>query len=93
MPSSELTDTQRRVLRYVMEQTALYAVSPTIDEIGTMFGFASKRGVTCHLDALVRKGHLARSSSPRSLRVLRDPEGRPVALRYVVAEESAPPQA
>lgn len=42
---------------------------PSIREIGKQFEIGSLRGVTVHLDALERKGYIARSNTPRSIRI------------------------
>lgn len=77
--SKGLTDKQRKVLEHIIDYQKENGYPPTIREIGDTFGIGSLRGVTVHLDALVRKGHLTRDRSSRSLRVIgTDPRGAAV---------------
>ena len=72
-----LTDKQRKVLEYIIDYQKENGYPPTIRETGDYFGIGSLRGVTVHLDALVRKGFVTRDRASRSLRVVggdpRDP--------------------
>lgn len=65
-----LTEKQRKVLEHIIDYQKENGYPPTIREIGDTFGIGSLRGVTVHLDALVRKGFLTRDRSSRSLRVV-----------------------
>ncbi|MBI3324762.1 MAG: transcriptional repressor LexA [Candidatus Omnitrophica bacterium] len=66
----ELTERQRRVLRTIEEWIGEHGYPPTIRELGQRLGIRSLRGVTTHLDAIVRKGFLIRKRAARGLRVL-----------------------
>lgn len=65
-----LTDKQQKVLEYIIDYQKENGYPPTIRETGDAFGIGSLRGVTVHLDALVRKGFVTRDRSSRSLRVI-----------------------
>ncbi|MBC7809462.1 MAG: hypothetical protein H7145_25285 [Akkermansiaceae bacterium] len=73
-----LTEKQRKVLEHIIDYQKERGFPPTIREIGDAFGIGSLRGVTVHLDALVRKGFITRDRSSRSLRVIGvDPRSAP----------------
>lgn len=55
-----LTEKQRKVLEFVIDFHKAHGFSPTIRELGEKCEINSLRGVTVHLDALVRKGFLTR---------------------------------
>ena len=84
-----LTDKQRRVLEYIIDYQKENGYPPTIRETGDAFGIGSLRGVTVHLDALVRKGFVTRDRASRSLRIIapdpRDPapDAMPVSAPIV----------
>jgi repressor LexA len=63
-----LTVKQRQILEYIIDFRQEKEMSPTLREIGDAFGMNSVRGVTVHLDALVRKGYLIRDRTSRSMR-------------------------
>lgn len=65
-----LTEKQRKILEHIIDYQKENSFPPTIREIGDVFGIGSLRGVTVHLDALVRKGFITRDRSSRSLRVV-----------------------
>jgi len=65
-----LTEKQQKVLEHIIDYQKENGYPPTIREIGDEFGIGSLRGVTVHLDALVRKGFLTRDRASRSLRVI-----------------------
>ncbi len=66
-----LTEKQRKVLEFVIDFHKAHGFSPTIRELGERCEINSLRGVTVHLDALVRKGFLTRERSiSRSIRVV-----------------------
>ncbi len=76
--SKGLTEKQRKVLEHIIDYQKENSYPPTIREIGDAFGIGSLRGVTVHLDALVRKGFITRDRSSRSLRVIGiDPRSTP----------------
>ncbi|MBC8139964.1 MAG: hypothetical protein H7Y38_00835 [Armatimonadetes bacterium] len=65
-----LTEKQQKVLEYIIDYQKERGFPPTIRETGDAFGIGSLRGVTVHLDALVRKGFVTRDRASRSLRVI-----------------------
>lgn len=76
-----LTEKQRKVLEHIIDYQKDNGYPPTIREIGDEFSIGSLRGVTVHLDALVRKGFITRDRSSRSLRVVGlDPRHTPTKL-------------
>lgn len=64
-----LTDKQREVLAWIVANQAMY--SPTVREIARQFAIKSPNGVTCHLEALERKGYIRRNHAARGIEVLR----------------------
>lgn len=55
---SELTDRQAAVLAFLRSYTAAEGIAPTVREIMAHFGWTSFNAPACHLQALVKKGHL-----------------------------------
>lgn len=64
-----LTEKQRKILEYIIDFQKDNGFPPTIRELGDAFQIGSLRGVTVHLDALVRKGFMTRERTSRSIRV------------------------
>lgn len=64
-----LTEKQRKILEFIIDFQKSNGFPPTIRELGDQFEIGSLRGVTVHLDALVRKGHMTRERTSRSIRV------------------------
>jgi repressor LexA len=92
-----LTDRQRQILDFILEQIDRRGIPPTIREIGARFGISSPNGVRDHLLALQRKGYLKRTpEKSRSLEVaerLRRDRGSPIlgqiaAGKPILAEEN-----
>ena len=73
----ELTQRQQRVVETIQAWIKEHGLPPTIRELGKQLGIKSLRGVTTHLDALVKKGRLVRRRGARGIRVLM--EDAPVA--------------
>jgi repressor LexA len=65
-----LTKRQQLILEYIMDYVRKEGDPPSIREIGRDFKIGSLRGVTVHLDALERKGYIARSNTPRSIKII-----------------------
>jgi repressor LexA len=65
-----LTKRQQAILEYIVDYVRKEGYPPSIREIGRDFKIGSLRGVTVHLDALERKGYIARSNTPRSIKVI-----------------------
>ena len=68
----DLTQRQQRVVETIQAWIKEHGLPPTIRELGKQLGIKSLRGVTTHLDALVRKGRLVRRRGARGIRVLMD---------------------
>ena len=66
----ELTQRQQLVLDAIRSWSLEHGYPPTIRELGQRIGIKSLRGVTTHLETLVRKGYLSRTRGARGLRVL-----------------------
>lgn len=64
-----LTEKQRKILEFIIDFQRDHGFPPTIRELGDAFEIGSLRGVTVHLDALVRKGYMTRERTSRSIRV------------------------
>ena len=69
-----LTDRQKQVLSMIRRHLAEKGAPPTIRELREGLGLKSLRGVTVHLEALVRKGFIERSRQARGIRLLREPK-------------------
>ena len=65
----QLTQKQESILRYVHRHSEEHGSGPTLRAIGEHFAIRSLRGVTVHLDALRRKGYIARSNKAYSIRL------------------------
>ncbi len=65
-----LTEKQRLILEFIIDFQKENGFPPTIRELGDAFAIGSLRGVTVHLDALVRKGCMSRERTSRSIRIL-----------------------
>lgn len=64
-----LTKRQEAILQFIIDYLHSNGYPPSIREIGKNFGIESLRGVTVHLDALQRKGYIAREKTPRSIQI------------------------
>ena len=71
-----LTKRQEEVLAHLRDAIASRGYPPSIRELCRALQIRSLRGVTLHLDALARKGHLTRGRAARSIRLLTDGGGR-----------------
>lgn len=63
MSKPALTDRQKSVLQFIIDQIQDTGYPPTIREIGDHLGIKSTNGVNDHLKALEKKGYLKRESS------------------------------
>lgn len=71
MPS--LTERQSEILSFLAEHSAAKGYPPTVREIGEHFGIVVN-GARNHLDALEKKGYIARDRfTARGLRILARP--------------------
>ena len=66
----QLTERQQVVLEAIRVWIKEHGYPPTIRELGQRIGIKSLRGVTTHLETLVKKGALTRTRGARGLRVL-----------------------
>jgi len=57
---STLTQRQREILEFIISHIEQYGYPPSIPEIQEKFSFKSPNAVTDHLEALERKGYIAR---------------------------------
>ena len=80
--AQELTQRQRRVIEAIQAWITEHGFPPTIRELGKQVGIKSLRGVTTHLDALAKKGHLTRQRSARGIRLLQE-SGSYTTAHYV----------
>jgi len=64
-----LTQRQRSILDYIIENIRDNGYPPTIAEMGEEFGISSTNGVNDHLLALERKGYITRTSKARGIHI------------------------
>jgi repressor LexA len=67
----ELTDKQTEVLKIINDKITDEGLPPTLDELRTELKMTSKNGVLRHLEALVKKGYIQRSSKARDIKILK----------------------
>ncbi len=70
MKPQPLTARQKQVLHLIRRHLSTDGAPPTIRELREGLSLKSLRGVTVHLDALVRKGYIRRSRNARGIRIL-----------------------
>jgi repressor LexA len=58
-----LTTRQQDIFEFVRDRLAEQGRSPSVREIAARFGIRSPNGVLCHLEALEKKGVVARESA------------------------------
>jgi len=71
LKNQELTHRQAKVLELIQRHLSQKGAPPTIRELKEDLKLKSLRGVTVHLDALVRKGYIERSRQARGIRIIR----------------------
>lgn len=77
-----LTDRQRAILEFLGEHAREHGHPPSVREIAAHFGIASPKGVSDHLQALERKGHIRRKPGlARGLELVNEPGGIPIVGR------------
>ncbi|MBI3122799.1 MAG: repressor LexA [Ignavibacteriales bacterium] len=59
--AKELTNTQRRILDYLVERKALNQLPPTLADIARHFGYKNRATVQQHLQALAKKNYINKS--------------------------------
>ncbi|MBW6462607.1 MAG: transcriptional repressor LexA [Bacillota bacterium] len=74
----QLTEKQKRVLKFIEQEVARCNYPPSVREIGKALGISSTATVHGYLDILESKGYISRmATKPRAIKLLRDPEGNP----------------
>lgn len=74
-----LTERQRAILEHIADVMRQQGRAPTVREIAAHFHIASPKGVSDHLTALERKGHLTRDPGrSRNIRLTRAPDAIPI---------------
>ncbi|MDR7464814.1 MAG: LexA repressor [Armatimonadota bacterium] len=72
-----LTNRQRRVLQVISDYQRANGYPPTIRELCSLLGLRSTSTICSYLNALERKGAIARApASPRAIRITVPPEGK-----------------
>ena len=80
-----LTPKQERVLKIITGSISKLGSPPTLQELASELGVASKNAVIKHLQALVKKGYISRSNLARGIRIL-----QPLDLMDQEGETSLP---
>lgn len=86
----ELTKRQQEALKVITDRIDRGGIPPTLDELKEALGVASKFGVVRHLDALVKKGYISRSSKARDIQILKNPTKKLLAIGKYVEELQLP---
>ena len=96
MSPSQLTDRQREILQFIVDQQRERGFPPSVREIGLAVGLTSPSTVHSHLLTLQRRGFLRRDpTKPRAIEVRYDPgsgasaERRPVNHVPLVGDVAA----
>jgi repressor LexA len=96
MTDDGLTERQRTILEFIVEQQRLRGYPPSVREIGEAVGLTSPSTVHTHLATLQRRGFLRRDpTKPRAIEVTYDPasgasiERRPVNHIPLVGDVAA----
>ena len=96
MTDDELTDRQREILDFIVNQQQTRGFPPSVREIGEAVGLTSPSTVHTHLQTLQRRGYLRRDpTKPRAVEVRYDPgsgvtaERRPVQHVPLVGDVAA----
>lgn len=75
---SRLTQKQQRILDFIKAEIKTRQRPPTVREIMKHFGYTSPNGVSCHINALTKKGAIEREySASRGMKVLDMGDGIP----------------
>ncbi len=96
MTTAQLTDRQRQILQFIVDQQRERGFPPSVREIGLAVGLTSPSTVHSHLSSLQRRGFLRRDpTKPRAIEVCYDPgsgasaERRPVNHVPLVGDVAA----
>ncbi len=77
--NESLTERQQEVLAFLADEVRHTGSAPSVREIARHFHMASPRAASDHLDALERKGYLARAPGrARNIRLTHDPSAIPI---------------
>lgn len=69
--NSHLSERQRQILEYIIEQTRKRGFPPAVREIGKALGMSSSSTVHMHLKQLEQKGYIRRDpSKPRAIEII-----------------------
>ncbi len=88
--NKELTSRQREIFEFIKQASKEKGYPPSVREIGEAVGLKSSSSVQSHLNALVKKGYLTRSSSSaRALSINEDvPKDTKVSSSFANAKDS-----
>ncbi|HNU01449.1 MAG TPA: transcriptional repressor LexA [Acidobacteriota bacterium] len=87
-----LTKRQKEILEHIQGFMDRHGYSPSIEEIGAHFGFASPNAAFKHLKALEKRGYIRRlTHSARSIELVRPAEPAAVALPLLGAIAAGTP--
>ena len=79
--AKQLTARQKEVLQFIVDYINEQKYPPTFREIGRHLSITSTKGVTDHLEVLVKKGYIERSThQSRAIRVIRHPDALPNSI-------------
>ncbi|MGI9120678.1 MAG: transcriptional repressor LexA [Acidimicrobiales bacterium] len=85
MAGRKLTERQREILLFIVDQQRLRGFPPSVREIGAAVGLTSPSTVHSHLNTLERGGYLRRDpTKPRAIEVCYDPGSGATAERRPV---------
>lgn len=74
----QLTEKQKRVLKYIEREVARCNYPPSVREIGKALGISSTATVHAYLDILGKKGYITRvATKPRAIQLLKNTDGEP----------------
>jgi len=59
--SKELTETQSKILNYLIEQKVSIGIQPSLAEIALRFGYKNRATVQQHLQAIEKKGYIKKN--------------------------------
>jgi repressor LexA len=77
----ELTQKQSETLQFIMDHVVEHGYPPTVREIGTEFKITPK-GALDRVIALQKKGHVVSEAKQRGIKILKDPDGNKVGLKW-----------
>ena len=78
-----LTAKQRDILNFIMDSIEQNGYPPSIREMMTQFKISTFKGITNHLEPMVKKGYIKRGCNAREITILKDSMGNNTILRYM----------